>query len=61
MGETEPVVAGSFARATAQGMELVELFQRPVAFGYVAFANNLKLEQNGQWSGGIGQFCKAFK
>jgi hypothetical protein len=29
-------VGGTFARATARGIEFVELFQRPLAFGYVA-------------------------
>lgn len=54
-------IAGSFARATAQGVELVELFERPMAFGYVAFAENLAPGSNGQWSGGIAQFCDDFK
>jgi hypothetical protein len=53
-------VAGSFARATTQGVELVELFDRPVAFGYVAFANDLKCEPNEQCSWGIGELSKDF-
>ena len=57
---TNTNIAGSYARATAQGVEMVDLFERPVAFGYVAFAENLSPAANGQWQGGIGEFCKDF-
>jgi hypothetical protein len=57
---TNTNVAASYARATAQGVEMVDLFQRPVAFGYVAFAENLALDSHGKPLGGIGEFCSDF-
>ncbi len=44
-------VAGTFARATARGIEFVDLFQRPLAFGYVAIAESFLPER------GLNDFC----
>lgn len=57
---TNTNIAASYARATAEGVEMVDLFQRPVAFGYVAFAENLKLDKQGKPRGGISAFCSDF-
>jgi hypothetical protein len=43
--------AGTFARATAQGIEFVDLFQRPMAFGYFPFGEKLEAEK------GFSAFC----
>jgi hypothetical protein len=36
--------AGSFAHATARGIELVQIFDRPLAFGYEPFAETMRID-----------------
>lgn len=50
-------VSSSFARATAEGIEMTEIFERPLAFGYVADAAALDDSQPGTLRGGIARLC----
>ncbi len=66
-------IAGSFARATAVGVEMVDLFDRPVAFGFEPIAEEYSLtwreRPDGRGgmlrdpeisAGAIGKFCADF-
>jgi hypothetical protein len=44
-------VAGTYARVTARGIEFVDLFQRPLAFGYVPIGATFAIER------GFEDFC----
>ncbi|MFI5032755.1 MAG: hypothetical protein ACHQPH_18835, partial [Reyranellales bacterium] len=44
-------VGATFTRATARGIEMIDLFQRPLAFGYVPFRRDK--------SRGLASFCAA--
>lgn len=47
-------LAGSYSRITARGVEFVDLFQRPVAFGYLPFAQAFPDDFKER---GFGDFC----
>ena len=53
-------VGASAARATAEGVEIVQLFERPVAFGYEPLAENIGPDKSGVLRGGIDELCRDF-
>jgi len=52
-------ISTSFAHATAEGVEMTQVFDRPVAFGYNTEAKRLVAEPFGRLSGGIDGLCAA--
>ena len=53
-------VAGSTARATAEGIEIVQLFERPLAFGYEPLAENVEIGTDEKLHYGIDELCRDF-
>jgi hypothetical protein len=50
-------ISTSFAHATAAGVELTQVFDRPLAFGYQADFADIKVDDSGRISGGIDTLC----
>ena len=51
MSNSNIQVAATYAHATARGIEFVDLFQRPLAFGYVPLAEAFEITR------GLSDFC----